>query len=180
MQISAFIATSLDGFIARPDHSIDWLDNATSDATEDYGYEAFISTISSVVMGRKTFQRILTFPQWPFQHQRVIVLSQTMKEVPPSLKDSVQLFDGTPGQLVDILDAEGDSHVFVDGSRAIQSFIAENLLSDITITTLPILIGDGVPLFGSLDRDVQLNHISTKAYQNGFVQSHYLFSACRL
>lgn len=180
MQISAFIATSLDGFIARPDQSIDWLENATSDATEDYGYEAFVSTVSSVVMGRKTFQRIQTFPQWPFQHQRVIVLSQTMKEVPASLKDSVQLFNGTPGQLVEILDAEGDTHVYVDGSRAIQSFIDENLLSDITLTTLPILIGEGVSLFGKLARDVHLTHVNTKAFQNGFVQSFYLFTNCRL
>lgn len=179
MQVTAFIATSLDGYIARPDQSIDWLENATSDATEDYGYEDFMSNITSVVMGRKTFQRILTFPEWPFQHQRVIVLSKTMKEVPPSLRDSVQLFDGTSTQLVEILEAEGDTHIYVDGSRAIQSFISEGFLTDIILTTLPILIGDGISLFGDLPRDVHLDHVSTRAYQNGFVQSHYMFKNFR-
>lgn len=175
MRASAFIATSLDGYIARPDQSIDWLENATSDATEDYGYEDFISSVSSVVMGRKTFQRILTFPEWPYRHQRVIVMSKTMKAVPPSLRDSVQLFDGSAAQLVEILEAEGDTHIFVDGSRVIQMFINEALLSDIVVTTLPILIGEGISLFGPLEHDVRLDHMSTRAYQNGFVQSYYLF-----
>jgi dihydrofolate reductase len=177
MQASAFIATSLDGYIARPDHRIDWLEDTSSDATEDYGYENFVKTVSTVVMGRKTFQKIMTFPEWPFQSQRVIVLSSTMKSVPDSMADQIQLYDGTSEELVNLLDAEGDSHIYVDGSRAIQSFIAAGLLTDITLTTVPLLIGEGIPLFGGpLPKDVRLTHVATRAYQNGFVQTHYLFT----
>jgi dihydrofolate reductase len=176
MLVSAFIATSLDGFIARADNSIDWLENATSDATEDYGYEEFVKVISTVVMGRKTFQKIQSFPEWPFQHQRVIVLSSTMKSAPAELADQVQLFNGDVTELSELLDSQGDTHVYVDGSRAIQSFIKAGLLTDLIITTVPVLIGDGISLFGGpLPKDIRVNHVSTKAYQNGFVQTHYQF-----
>lgn len=175
MQASAFIATSLDGFIARPDQSIDWLEDADSDATEDYGYEKFVRTVSSVVMGRKTFAKIMNFPEWPFPSQRVIVLSTTMKEVPPSVADQVQLFGGSVEDLAFLLESDRETHIYVDGSRAIQSFIQAGILSDITITTIPILIGEGVPLFGAIPKDVKLEHVTTKAFRNGFVQSIYEF-----
>ena len=176
MFISAFIATSLDGFIARKDQSIDWLENASSDATEDYGYESFIQSVSAVVMGRNTFQKILSFPEWPFPSQRVIILSNSLTSVPDELGENVQLYNGEITELVGLLDAEGEQHIYVDGSRTIQSFISANLLTDITITTLPILIGEGISLFGPLEKDVKLTHVTTQAFQNGFVQSKYLVS----
>ncbi len=176
LHASAFIATSLDGYISRADNSIDWLEDASSDATEDYGYEAFVSSVTCVVMGRKTFQRILTFPEWPYQTQRAIVMSSTLKTIPESLGDNVQLFNGSAQDVVQLLEAEGDSHLYVDGSRVIQDFIAAGLLTDITITTVPILLGEGVSLFGGpLPKDVKLRHVATRAYQNGFVQSQYGF-----
>ncbi|TCS41613.1 dihydrofolate reductase family protein [Reinekea marinisedimentorum] len=181
MRTSAFIATSLDGFIARADNSIDWLENADSDATEDYGYEAFIQSVTTVVMGRKTFARILQFPEWPFPDQRVVVLSTTLKSVPEGLKDMVQLFGGKVSELMILLESDRETHVYVDGSRAIQTFIKAGLLDDITITTIPILIGEGISLFGGpLAKDVRLDHISTRAYNNGFVQSTYQFKVSRL
>jgi len=177
MQASAFIAASLDGFIARPDHTLDWLEDANADATEDYGYEQFVRSVSTVVMGRKTFQKIMSFPEWPYQHHRVIVLSSTMKEIPQPLDDQVQLFNGSVEEMSELLEAEGDKHIYVDGSRAIQSFIAAGLLTDITITTIPILIGEGISLFGGpLPRDIHATHVNTRAYQNGFVQTNYLFT----
>ena len=177
MQASAFIATSLDGFIARPNNAIDWLEDASSDATEDYGYEQFIASVGCVVMGRKTFERILTFPEWPYQHQRAIVMSSSLKSLPTSLGEQVQLFNGDVTELIQLLDAEGETHLYVDGSRVIQAFIAAKLLTDLTITTIPLLIGEGIHLFGGpLAKDVRLTHIGTKAYQNGFVQSQYIFT----
>lgn len=175
MRISAFIATSLDGFIARSDDRIDWLENATSDATEDYGYEQFIKSVSVVVMGRKTFQKILSFPEWPFHNQSVIVLSTTLKEVPDSLGDQVQLFNGPVTELATLLAAEGEQHVYVDGSHAIKAFIKKDLLTDLTLTTIPILIGEGISLFAQpLEKDRKLTHVATRAFQNGFVQTEYL------
>jgi dihydrofolate reductase len=177
MQATAFIATTLDGYIARPDHSIDWLEDANSDATEDYGYEAFVKSVSCVVMGRKTFQKIMTFPEWPYQHHRVIVLSSTLDSIPEPLADQVQLYNGSVSDLVTLLEAEGDSHIYVDGSRVVQSFIKAGLLTDITLTQLPLLIGEGIPLFGGpLPKDIKLTHLATRAYQNGFVQTQYIFN----
>ncbi len=177
MQATAFIAASLDGYIARPDNSIDWLENASSDATEDFGYEAFISTVSCVVMGRKTFERILTFPEWPYRHHRAIIMSSSLKTIPKSLGDNVQLFNGTVQEVVQLLEAEGDSHLYVDGSRVIQDFISAGLLTDLTLTTVPILLGAGIPLFGGpLKKDINVIHLATKAYHNGFVQTQYGFA----
>jgi dihydrofolate reductase len=138
MRTSAFIATTLDGFIARPDNSISWLKNADSDNNEDYGYKEYIKSVSTVVMGRKTFQRLLQFSAWPFSDQRVIVLTSTLKSVPDYLKDTVQLYTGTVEDLTILLDSDREAHICVDGSRAVQSFISANLLSDITITTIPV------------------------------------------
>lgn len=176
MKASAFIATSLDGYIARSDHRIDWLEEADSDSTEDYGYEAFFSQITTIVMGRKTFEKIMTFPEWPYKNLRLILLSSTIKQVPDELADQVQIFNGEITDLATLLEAEGEKHLYVDGSQAIQAFIREGLMTDITITTLPILIGEGIPLFGGpLSKDIRLKHLITKAYNNGFVQTCYGF-----
>ncbi len=176
MKASAFIATSLDGFIARSDHRLDWLEEADSDATQDYGYEAFIAQVSTVVMGRKTYEKILTFPEWPFPHKRFILLSNSIKTVPDELADQIQIYKGDVKELVDILDAEGDIHLYVDGSQVIHSFLMNKLLTDITITTLPVLIGEGIPLFKMpLIKDLRLKHETTQVYNNGFIQTHYTF-----
>lgn len=176
MIVSAFIATSVDGYIARLNHDIDWLHSSESVENEDYGYDAFMSSVTVVVMGRKTFQKILTFDQWPYTKQRIIVLSNTLKENISHITEEVEFFDGSVNDLIDLLALEGEHHVYVDGSIAIQSFIAENLLNEITITTIPILLGEGIPLFGGgFFEDVKLDHIETKAFANGFVQTNYRF-----
>ena len=107
----------------------------------------------------------------------LIGMSSSLKSVPESIEDSVQLFNGSVQDVVQLLEAEGDTHLYVDGSRVIQDFIAAGLLTNITITTVPILLGEGIPLFGGpLRKDIKLTHVATKAYQNGFVQSQYIFT----
>ncbi|MEJ2046088.1 MAG: dihydrofolate reductase family protein [Reinekea sp.] len=176
MKASAFVTTTLDGYLARPDHRLDWLEEANSDSKEDYGYDAFINQITTVVMGRKTFEKIMTLPEWPYKNQRLILLSSIIKQVPDELEDQIQLFNGDVVELTNLLDAEGEEHLYVDGSQAIQAFINAGLMTDLTITTLPILIGEGVPLFGGpLNKDIRLKHQFTKAYKNGFVQTSYRF-----
>ncbi len=178
MQASAFIAVSLDGYIARLDHAIDWLESSDSDPNEDYGYGNFIKSVTSVVMGRKTFETISSFPEWPYHHQRSIVLTTTLEKVPESISDEIQLFNGNVEDLTELLETESEKRLYIDGSQAIQAFIKAGLLSDITITTLPILIGKGIPLFNSpLDHDVHLTHLETRAFQNGFVQTTYLINS---
>jgi dihydrofolate reductase len=183
MLTSAFVATSLDGFIAKKDGSLEWLDDLTetsgetSNETEDYGYDAFYSQITCLVKGRKTFEQVLTFPQWPFEGKRVIVLSHTLETLPETLTVKSEIFSGSLGALIAMLQSQGEGHLYVDGGQTIQTFISEGLLNDITITRVPVLLGEGRPLFKMSETEVYLNHLETKIYSNGFVQSRYEFQA---
>ncbi len=174
LQVSVFIATSLDGFIARPDGSIDFLESAGKAlASEDYGYADFTKTIDCLVMGRNSFEKVLSFPTWPYQDKRVIVMSQSLKNIPEALQSKVELSSQSPQDLVKHCKNEGLKRIYLDGGRLIQSFLQEQLVTDIIVTQLPILIGQGIPLFGKLTQDIKLEHLKTKSYASGFVQSNY-------
>lgn len=174
-KVSVFIATSLDGFIARKDGRIDWLDraNATVPPGEDCGYKAFFDSIDTLVMGRKTFETALTFEPWPYGDKRVVVLSTQLKEIAPQLSKTVSVVSSSPTKILETLSREGARHIYLDGGRTIQSFLAENLVDEITITTIPVLLGEGISLFGKVMNDISLTHVKTHAYVNGFVQSTY-------
>lgn len=174
-KVSVFIATSLDGFIARKDGRIDWLEqaNATIPPGEDCGYQKFFDSVDTLVMGRKTFETVLAFDSWPYGDKRVVVLSTQLKEVPTHLGKTVSVASNTPGDLVEMLSNQGTRHIYLDGGRTIQSFLTENLVSEITVTRIPVLIGEGIPLFSNIGKDVSLDHVNTHTYENGFVQSHY-------
>ena len=171
IQFSVFIATSLDGFIARPDGGLDWL--PVPGPEEDFGYHAFMDSVDCLVMGRKSFETVLAFDPWPYGDKRVIVLSATLDAIPTPVGGRVELFKGSQEGLVQKLAAEGVRRVYLDGGKTIQRFLRSGLVNDILITTIPILIGEGIPLFGPLNRDVPLTHLRTEAYPNGFVQSVY-------
>ena len=177
MKASVFIATSLDGFIARKNGGIDWLmASSTPDDTEDYGYKAFFDSVDCMVMGRHTMEVVRSFNEWPYAEKRVIVLSNTLKEVPDELVDKIELYAGPLQALISKLERDGCQRLYVDGGVTIQSFINESLITDMTITTIPILLGEGLPLFGPTPHDIQLKHISTRSYPNGFVSSTYEFN----
>ncbi len=171
IKASVFIATSLDGFIARSNGDLDWLTGAQSSLTEqDYGYQEFMDTI---VLGRNTFELVLTFDSWPYSGKKVVVLSSRPDAVPPHLVDDVEWLSLPPQHLVERLASQGATHLYVDGGKAIQGFMNAGLIDELTITRVPILIGTGVPLFGPLSHDVRLTHIATRQFENGFVQSNY-------
>lgn len=175
MKCSVFIATSLDGFIAREDGSIDWLEeaNQTSPIGEDFGYKTFFGSVDVLVMGRKTFETVQRFPEWPYGDKRIVVLSKTMRWLPDSCPASVSLTAQSPTEIVASLAQSPARHAYVDGGSTIQGFLAEGLIDEITITTIPILLGSGVRLFGSVPGDIHLTHETTRSYANGFVQSKY-------
>lgn len=192
VQVSVYIATSLDGFIARPNGDIDWLDSAGSNGAdepddtanesrgseepEDFGYEAFMATVDCMVMGRNSLEKVLTFPGWPYEGQRVVVLSTTLAEPPPQAQGKVEMCREDPAALVERLRKEGCQRLYVDGGKTIQSFIRQGLVTDLTITVIPVLLGKGLPLFGELGGvagDLRLKHQATKSFSNGFVQSVY-------
>ena len=151
-----FIAVSLDGYIARQDDDIDWL-LQRDDPTEDHGYAAFIADKDWIVMGRGSYEKALTFDQWPYDRP-VLVLSRqlTATAVPEALKDKVQFSSRTPGEVLADLTVQNAHRVYIDGGKVIQSFLREGLVADMIITTVPVLLGSGKPLFGSLTRDIDL------------------------
>ena len=172
MKTTVYIATSLDGFIARKDGQIDWMMNIENPTGDDYGYADFISTIDVIVMGRDTFEKVLSFSGWPYE-KRVFVLSTTLKDVPNHLKKKVHLLSMTPTELLNHLVKEGYSSLYVDGGNTIQRFLREDVIDELIVTRIPVLIGSGIPLFDQLDHDLVFQHIETKIYPNGLVKSHY-------
>jgi dihydrofolate reductase len=169
-----FIAVSLDGYIARPDGAIDWLVEGWPEVGHDYGYTEFIGGVDGLVMGRATFEKVVTFPKWLYE-KPVVVLSQTLRasDVPPALADRVRISDAQPGELMQELHRAGWTRAYIDGGKVIQSFLAQGLIEDLVITRLPILIGSGLPLFGAHHPDLRLEHVETTTHPSGFVQSRY-------
>jgi dihydrofolate reductase len=176
MPAHIFIATSLDGYIARPDGAIDWLPAAsgqTADAEpENHGYDAFMSTVDAVVMGRHTYETVLGFGGWHFT-KPVVVLSSREVAIAPELKRKVIAMRGAPAEVMRDCAARGWHSLYVDGGVTVQRFLAAGLVERVIVTRIPVLIGAGIPLFGSVPRDVRLEHVRTQAYPSGLVQSEY-------
>ena len=178
MKTSVYVGTSLDGFIARPDGSIDWLNDAQRlvPEGEDCGYKEFIDSVDTLIMGRKTFEQVLTFGPWHYGDTPVIVLSHKPIAIPSHLPDTVSSSSDSPHLLLKRLSEMGVKHVYVDGGSTIHSFLRESLIDEMTITRVPVAIGDGIALFDRMEKDLKLIHMSTKAYDFGFVQTKYQIS----
>lgn len=168
-----FIATSLDGFIARENGEIDWLLERDQPG-EDHGYDDFIKDIDAIVMGRGTFEAVRGMGDW-FYNRPVLVLSAGLAEqkVPAELAGKVRFTSKSPQEAMAMLEAEGRRRVYVDGGLVIQSFLALGMISDMVITRVPILLGTGRSLFGGIPRDISLTHILTRSFPSGLVQSSY-------
>jgi dihydrofolate reductase len=170
VKASVFIATSLDGFIARADGSIDWLPTT---GVEEHGYDAFIATVDALVMGRKTYETVLAFDSWPYGDKPVFVLStKPLATAPPGV--AVEHMSGPPAEIVSQLAARGVRHIYVDGGITIQRFLQAGLIQRLIITRIPVLLGSGIPLFGPLPHDIVLRHVGTRQYASGLVQSEYV------
>jgi dihydrofolate reductase len=168
-----FIAISLDGFIARPDGDIDWL-LQRDDPTEDHGYSDFIADKDMIVMGRGSYEKATTFDKWPYDRP-VLVLSHQLAgtSVPEALKGKVQFSNLAPKDTLDELARQNVRRVYVDGGQLVQSFLRDGLIKDMVITTVPVLIGSGRPLFGALPQDIDLTLVSSRSFPSGLVQSTY-------
>ena len=173
MKCSVFVATSLDGYLARADGGIDWLEDASSETGEDYGFRRFFATVDALVMGRNTFEKVLSFEKWPYGDKPVVVLSSSLTQVPEDAPKTVEITSASPAELVQRLSARGAKHLYVDGGVTIQRFLQAGLIHSLTIARIPILLGSGIPLFGTLPGDVLLRHVRTQSYPNGLVQSEY-------
>lgn len=166
-----FIATSVDGYIARADGDIGWL-LARDDPAEDHGYQAFIADKDLIVMGRGCYEKVLTFEEWPYALPVVVVSKQLAgTPVPPALQGKLRFSDLAPAALMDELASQGVRRVYLDGGQLLQSFLRDALVADMVVTTVPVLIGAGRPLFGALARDIDLRLVSSRSFPSGLVQS---------
>ena len=173
MPCSVFIATSIDGFIARTDGSFDWLPANP----EPHGYDEFIATVDAIVIGRKTFETVLSFDAWPYGPKPVVVLSTTLTEVRVPDGAVCDVMAGSPREIVDRLAGRGLKHLYIDGGVTIQGFLRAGLIRRMTITRIPVLLGSGIPLFGAIARDIRFEHAATRTYSGGLVQSEYTLAA---
>jgi len=170
MMVSVFVGASVDGFIARPNGALDFLPEGGG---EPHGYNEFIASVDAIVIGRKTFETVLAFDAWPYGDKRVIVLSSRPVDFSAVRGGVVEQMAGPPADIVSQLAASGVHHLYVDGGITIQRFLRAGLIQRLVITRVPVLIGDGVPLFGTLPRDIRLRHVATRHYPSGLVQSEY-------
>lgn len=165
---SVFIATSLDGYIARPDGTFDFL-SIVERPGEDYGFADFFATVDALVVGRNTYQTALGFPEWPYAGKRCIVL--THREAPSVHGE--QFFSGAAPALVEQLALAGAQRLYVDGGAVIRDFLAAGLIDDMTLSVVPVLLGRGIPLFGAEVPEQRLKLESSQAYASGLVQLRY-------
>jgi dihydrofolate reductase len=174
MPASVFVGASVDGFIARANDDLDFLPPGGG---EPHGYDEFMASIDAIVIGRKTFEKVLTLGPWAYGDKRVVVLSSRPLDLSAAVGGSVEQMAGPPAEIVSHLAASGAHELYIDGGITIQRFLRAGLIQRLIITRVPVLIGDGVPLFGTLPRDIRLRHVATRHYPSGLVQSEYQVAA---
>jgi dihydrofolate reductase len=170
MTASVFVGTSVDGFIARLNGDFDFLPEGGG---EPHGYNEFMASVDAIVIGRNTFEKVLTFNHWPYGDKRVVILSSRPLDLSMVVGGVVEQMAGPPAEIVSQLAACGVDHLYIDGGITIQRFLRAGMIHRLVITRVPVLIGEGIPLFGTLPRDIRLRHVATRHYASGLVQSEY-------
>ena len=170
MTASVFVGASVDGFIARADGGLDWL---PASGGEPHGYDEFMASVDAIVIGRNTFEIVLGFDPWPYGDKRVVVLSSRPLDLSVVRGGRVEQRAGDPATIIADLAADGAANLYIDGGITIQRFLRAGVIERLIVTRVPVLIGEGIPLFGSLDRDIRLSHVATRSYPSGLVQSDY-------
>jgi dihydrofolate reductase len=173
MRISVYIATTVDGFIARDDGDVSWLDEYNRDSDEDYGFGTFFASVDCLVMGRKTFEKVLSFDEWGYAGKRVVVLSHRGVAIPEDLASSIECLSGAPVEVAERLAARGHEHLYIDGGETIRGFLAAGLVDTLVLTRVPLLLGSGISLFDTLAQEIPLQHVGTQHFPTGLVQSEY-------
>ncbi len=173
-QNSVFIATSMDGFIADKNDELDWLQNTVPNPDQqDMGYEGFMSEMDAIVMGRNTFEKVLSFGiPWPYV-KPVFVLTTGNTKAPPKLKDKVQMLSGDVSDILDAIHEKGFYRLYIDGGVTIQQFLEADKIDTLTITVMPILLGGGVRLFGDLTNPLKFELLRYDVFLDEIVQATY-------
>lgn len=168
-----YLGCSLDGYIAGPNGELDWLDSVPIPEGIDMGYGAFMDRIDALVMGRNSFETVLGFNvPWPYK-KPVFVFSSSLKEVPSSHKDKAFLISGTPDQVVGELNGKGYNRLYIDGGQTVQGFMQRGLIDEMTLTKIPIVLGNGIPLWGELKEPQRFELVSSQVFADHIVQDTY-------
>lgn len=169
-----FIATSLDGYIADKEGGLDWLHSVPNPDNHDMGFSTIMERVDALVMGRNALDVILGFGgEWPYS-KPVFVLSDTMNKVPEGYEDKVFLVKGVLESVLEELNGQGYKNLYIDGGKTVQSFLQQDLIDEMIITTIPVLLGGGAPLFGELVNPLNFKLYKSETYLAAIVQSHYL------
>ena len=176
MRASVFVGVSVDGFLARQNDDLDFLPEGGG---EPHGYDEFLASVDTIVIGRRTFETVMSFEAWPYGEKRVVVLSGRALDLDSAraLGARVEHMSGDPKDVASDLSASGAQHLYVDGGITIQRFLSAGLIQRLVVTRVPVLIGTGIPLFGALPRDVPLRHVVTRHYPSGLVKTEYHIAA---
>lgn len=165
-----YIAASLDGYIAKPDGDIGWLSSVEA-PPEDYGYADFIKTVDTIIMGRKTYEKVLNFGiPWPHKGHKCYVLSKTKT----GADENVEFFNGDAAALIAQIRQTPGLNIYCDGGAdVVNELVHQDLIDHYIISIIPVLLGDGIALFktGRPQHDLML--LKSEAYPSGLVQLHY-------
>lgn len=172
MKCNVYIATSLDGFIATKEGGLDWLMEIDNPTGDDFGFGEFIESIDALVMGRNTFEMVVSFGQWPYT-KPVYVLSSTLTSIPQYLQDKAFLVNGEIEEVLKNLELKGLKNLYIDGGKVIQSFLEKDLINEMIITRIPIVLGEGIALFSSMNKSIKFSHVKTEVLLGEMVKSHY-------
>lgn len=168
-----FIARSLDGYIADKKGGLDWLNMVPNPDHLDLGYEKFIQSVDAIVMGRSTFAMVSGFDiDWPYPIP-VFVLSNSLKSIPEDLENKVSLISGSLSEILEHIHSRGYTRLYIDGGLTVQNFLKEDLIDEMIITTIPILLGAGIPLFGELPEKMEFEHVKSELFLDSLVQDSY-------
>lgn len=168
-----YIATSLDGYIARKDGSLDWLMEVPNPEHSDYGFSSFMKRIDGIIMGRNTFETVLGFHEWPYT-KPVFVLSHSLEAVPIRLENKAEIVSGDLKVILHTLNRNGFKNLYIDGGRTIQSFLKQDLIDEMVITRVPRILGSGIPLFAEMDMDIKFKLVNTEILSKDLVKSTYV------
>lgn len=182
MKCSVYIATSADGYIATPEGDVDWLHAAGNPAADmgnnsDMGFNDFMASVDCMIMGRKCMEKISSFnltpEQWPYGDTKIFVLSHSLKVSPENLRGKVEMYSGDIPALINQLEGKGFEHAYIDGGATITSFINLQLINEMTITKAPVILGEGIPLFGKINNKIKLINSEAIGFPNNFIQVKY-------
>lgn len=172
MKNIVYIATSLDGYIATLDGKIDWLTDIPNPSHDDFGFADFINGIDAIVMGRNTFETVISFESRPYE-KPVFVLSSTLKDIPKHLTNKVEILNGNPKAILKTIHYKWFENIYIDGGKTIQGFLAEGYIDEMIITRIPIILWNGIPLFDKIDHQIHFSHKSTEIHGE-LVKNHYI------